>query len=353
MKKIILDCDLMRHPDSGLYHYCLNLGLEVKKILDREGSGKMTFYTPPVEKKTFGAGAGVIVEKLNWKNTFKTFLWGCDIWHAPFQSGRIVPYDNRKIKVVLTVHDLNVLHEDKPDQERKSSLAHTQKLINRADAIVCISDFCRQDVLTHCEVGNKPIYVIHNGTHRVASPSLNGVVYKPKRPFLFNLGYVNRKKNQHTLLPMLKHIEMDLVIAGKLDEPDYISKMKEDAQEMGIAERVHILGPVSEKDKAWYFQNCQAFVFPSIAEGFGAPVVEAMSFGKPIFLSGKTSLPEIGGNAAFYFNDFAPLNMKNTFEKGMAEYKQTGMADIIKKRGQVFQWETKAREYVEMYKTLF
>jgi glycosyltransferase involved in cell wall biosynthesis len=353
MKKIILDCDLMKHPDSGLYHYCLNLGLEVKKILDKERSGKMAFYVPAAEVSSFGKNAQTIVEKINWRNTFKTFLWGCDIWHAPFQSGRIVPHNNKKVKVVLTIHDLNVLHEDKPEEERKNSLAHTQKLISRADAIVCISDFCKQDVLTNCDVGNTPVYVIHNGTHRVASPSLNGVVYKPKRPFLFTLGYVNRKKNQHVLLPMLKHTDMELVIAGKLDEPDYISQMKEEAREMGIEERVHVLGPVSEKDKAWYFEHCQAFVFPSIAEGFGAPVVEAMSFGKPIFLSSKTSLPEIGGNAAFYFTDFAPLHMKNVFDRGMEEYQKKGMWDVIKQRGRVFQWETKAREYVALYKTLF
>lgn len=353
MKKIILDCDLMKHPDSGLYHYCLNLGLEVNKILDQERIGKMAFYVPPTELNTFGEDAHTIIEKINWKNTFKTFLWGCDIWHAPFQSGRILPFNNKKIKVVLTIHDLNVLHEDKPEEERRNSLLHTQKLIDRANIVVCISEFCKQDVLENCDIGKKPVYVIHNGTHRVSAPTLNGVSYKPRRPFLFTLGYVNRKKNQHVLLPMLKNLEMELVIAGKLDEPDYINIMKEEARKMGIEDRVHILGPVSEKDKAWYFQNCQAFVFPSIAEGFGAPVVEAMSFGKPLFLSNRTSLPEIGGDAAFYFTDFAPLHMKNVFEKGMYEYDQKNMSEVIKKRGQVFQWERKAREYVEMYKTLF
>lgn len=353
MKKIILDCDLMKHPDSGLYHYCLNLGLEVKKILDKERLGRMEFYIPPTESATFGRDSHTIIEKVNWKNTFKTFLWGCDIWHAPFQSGRILPYSNKKIKVVLTIHDLNVLHEDKPYEERRNSLLHTQKLIDRADIIVCISDFCKRDVQENCDVGEKPVYVIHNGTHRVGAPTLNGVAVKPKRPFLFTLGYVNRKKNQHVLLPMVKNLEMELIVAGKLDEPDYINKMKETAREMGIEDRVHILGPVSEKEKAWYFQNCRAFVFPSIAEGFGAPVVEAMSFGKPIFLSNRTSLPEIGGNAAFYFTDFAPLHMKNVFEKGMTEYHQKNMEEVVKKRGQVFQWEAKAREYVQMYKTLF
>jgi len=62
---------------------------------------------------------------------------------------------------------------------------------------------------------------------------------------------------------------------------------------------VSLLGTISESDKIFYYKNCLAFAFPSLREGFGFPVLEAMTFGKPVFLSNKTSLPEIGGSHAF------------------------------------------------------
>lgn len=352
MKKIILDCDLMRYRHSGLYHYCLNLGNHVRRILEKEHREKIAFYIPPAEKNSFDAGANCIVERKWHDKFFKPFLWDCDIWHAPFQSGRVVPAGKKKIKTLLTIHDLNCLHEGKSMKVQMESLQKTQKLIDYSDAIVCISHHCKKDVLENMEVSNKPLYVIHNGTHHVSAPPVNPDGYKPAMPFIFAMGYVNQKKNFHTLVPLLKDPGIELVVAGRLDEPDYIKDMQKLAERLAVTDRLHILGPVAEKDKAWYFKNCLAFMLPSLAEGFGAPVVEAMKFGKPIFLSNLTSLPEIGGDAAFYFNDFEPDNMQQVFNQGLTKYRNNGMADAIMKRGNDFEWEDKARQYIEVYKTL-
>lgn len=353
MYNIILDCDLMRYRDSGLYHYCLNLGRYVKKALDKEQEGRISFYVPSGEKKSFGRDAGSIIERKWHQKLFKPFLWDCDIWHAPFQSGRIiVSQKNTRVKVLLTIHDLNCLHEDKPDKERVESLQKTQRLIDRADSIVCISHHCKKDVLTHLDVKNKPVYVIHNGTHHVTVPPLMPTGYKPSRPFIFTIGYVNRKKNFHTLVPLLKNTEFDLIIAGKLDEPDYVNKMRIQAKKLGVLERLHLLGPVSEEDKAWYFKNCLAFILTSLAEGFGAPVVEAMKFGKPMFLSNLTSLPEIGADVAFYFHSFEPSHMQTVFKQGIIEYQKNGLAGRIIKRGNEFDWEEKAIDYIKVYSSL-
>lgn len=352
MFKIILDCDLMRHRDSGLYHYCLNLGIYVKKILDKEMAGRISFYVPPEEKKSFGADAGCIIEK-KWHQKFiKPFLWDCDIWHAPFQSGRIIPVNNKRTKVLLTIHDLNCLHEEKPDKERIESLKKTQGLIDQSTAIVCISNHCKNDVLTYLDVKDKPVHVIHNGTHHVTIPPLKPAGYKPARPFIFAMGYVNKKKNFHTLVPLLKNTDFDLIIAGKLDDADYINKMRLHSRKLGVSDRLHILGPVSEEDKAWYLHHCLAFMLPSLAEGFGAPVVEAMKFGKPLFLSNLTSLPEIGGDVAFYFKSFEPEHMQQVFSEGIVEYQRNGLENKIVKRGKEFSWEEKAIEYMKVYKSL-
>ena len=351
MGRIILDCDLMRFPNSGLYHYCLNIGHYVNQLLEELGKEHMKFYVPQAEAHTF-AKKDTIVEKPNHK-IIKPFLWDCKVWHAPFQLGRILPKKNKSIKVLLTIHDLNFLHEGKSLEEQKNTQAHVQSLINRADAIVCISEFSKSDVMQHCTVGDKPIYAIHNGTHKVGEAKLQAESYKPVKPFLFGMGYVNQKKNYGVLLPLLEqNTELELIVAGRLDDPEYIKNMKQEAEVKGIADRLHILGPVSEGEKAWYLKHCTAFVHPSLAEGFGAPVVEAMLFGKPLFLSNLTSLPEIGGEAAFYFHNFEPEHMQQVFKEGLSKYGQNGMVEKIIARGQQFNWGEKAVEYLEVYQSL-
>ena len=350
MKKIILDCELMKFRNSGLYHYCLNLGLHVNKLLDSSGSDLgLSYYVPENEQKAFDKNT--IVERKVHK-FIKPFLFNCRLWHAPFQSGRIIPH-SKKIKVLLTIHDLNQLHEGKPVEQQRKSLAHTQQLIDRSDAIVCISEFTKNDVIHNCEIGNKPLYVIHNGIHDVCKKIQCLPLVIPKGDFLYGMGYVNAKKNFHVLIPLLKNNpNLEMVIAGRLDEPDYIDAMKVEAKKMGVSERLHITGPVSENDKSWYLRNCIAFMHPSLAEGFGAPVVEAMQFGKPLFLSNRTALPEIGANAAFYFSDFCEEKMHFTFREGMKEFKEKRMESMVMQRATEFNWEKNALKYIEVYKSL-
>ena len=352
MARIILDCDLMKHRHSGLYQYCLNIGNYVDRILEQQHSkDQIRYYVPASIVNDFDNSSHSITEK-KLHRIFNPYLWDCDIWHAPFQSGRIIPANNKRTKVLLTIHDLNCLHEGKPADEQKRSLQHTQKLIDRADAIVCISEFCKKDVLTNCDIKNKPVYVIHNGTHRLHDPKLNTISYKPRAPFLFGMGYVNRKKNFHVLLPMMKDNNYELIIAGRLDEPDYIDSIRMQAEELGVGERIKLLGPVSETEKAWYLKNCLAYMHPSLAEGFGAPVVEAMAFGKPMFLSSYTSLPEIAGDVAFYFSNFEKDHMHAVFNQGMAIYQSNGLSKRIIQKGSEYNWEKKAMEYLNVYRSL-
>jgi glycosyltransferase involved in cell wall biosynthesis len=345
----------MKHPNSGLYHYCLNLGTSIQKLLANDRTAAMSFYVPPQEVNSFGASAYCIVEKKRIWNFFRSPVKSCDIWHAPFQSGRVLPDKKRNpaTKVVLTIHDLNALHEGKPMEEQRESLAHTQSLIDKSDAIVCISEFCKSDVLNNCDVHNKAVHVVHNGTHKVHPPALNGHSYRPSRPFLFGMGYVNAKKNFHVLVPLLQNEGMELLVAGHLDDPAYIERIKNDAASLGVADRLHLLGPVSEGEKGWYLQHCLAYVHPSLAEGFGAPVVEAMQFGKPLFLAALTSLPEIGGDAAFYFSSFDKEHMQKIFYDGMIRYDKEAMEHTIRKRGKQFDWNEKAKEYLSIYQSLY
>jgi glycosyltransferase involved in cell wall biosynthesis len=81
-------------------------------------------------------------------------------------------------------------------------------------------------------------------------------------------------------------------------------------------------------------------------------VVEAMQFGKPLFLSNKTSLPEIGGDVAFYFHDFNPDHMQHLFQNGLKQYEAGNLKEKILQRGKDFSWEISARKYVDVYYSL-
>ena len=91
-------------------------------------------------------------------------------------------------------------------------------------------------------------------------------------------------------------------------------------------------------------------MFPSLTEGFGIPVIEAMLLGKPTFLSTKTSLPEIGGNKAYYFENFKEEHMNSVFEHGMNDYYENNKVKEIIEWAQQFSWEKASKEYIEVYK---
>jgi glycosyltransferase involved in cell wall biosynthesis len=349
MKKIVFDAERMKYPDTGLFHYNLNLGkhLEKHKLEDKEA---LTFFVPQSAQQNFSN----CLPQHSYQKFCMPILSNYDIWHATYQGTQYMPMRNKKIKVVLTIHDLNFIYDDtKPLWKINRNLRNLQQLINRADAIVFISEFTQQDVLQRLDLKNKPYYLIYNGSNFLEQPILNKSSYKPKRPFLFSLGVVNRKKNFHTLLPLLQDKQMELLIAGKNDDPNYFDFINETAYKIGLNEHVHLLGAVSEKEKSWYYHNCKAFMMPSISEGFGLPVVEAMSLGKPLFLSNKTALPEIGGALGFYFNDFEPKHMQQVFARGMQMYQANGMAQQLKDRAHLFQWDKAAAAYWEVYRSLY
>jgi glycosyltransferase involved in cell wall biosynthesis len=200
---------------------------------------------------------------------------------------------------------------------------------------------------------NKPLYVIHNGSNMLERPALSASSYRPRKPFLFSIGVINRKKNFHVLLPLLRNNSMELLIAGKYDDNNYRYFFERRSHELGVSDNVRLLGPINENEKSWYLNYCRAFAFPSISEGFGLPVVEAMSCGKPLFLSDRTALPEIGGDVSFYFRDFNPDHIEQVFLNGMENYNANGLRERIRERSHHFCWQKAAKQYLDVYRSLY
>jgi len=350
-KQLVFDAERMKYPHTGLYHYCLQLGLALQKIVD-EKKEELKFYVRPGHEKAFGENALYIEQ--HWLHKFFMPTKNATIWHTTYQATNYFPF-RKKVKVVFTIHDLNVLHENKMSPKRlQKELNNIQKKINAADHIVAISHFTLADINKHLKLNNTPATVIHNGCNIKLIQHITDPQNLPTAEFLFTLGTINAKKNFHVLPSLLVGNNKQLFIAGITDDENYKQIIIKEAEKNGVAEKVFFTGPVNENDKQWYMKNCEAFVFPSLAEGFGLPVIEAMYFGRPVILSSATALPEIGGTEAYYFNDFEPENMRSVLTNALKNYEENPDAESkITARAKMFTWEDAAKKYFEVYRSLY
>ena len=161
---------------------------------------------------------------------------------------------------------------------------------------------------------------------------------------------VRPKKNFHVLVDLIaKLADFNLVIAGNT-KGTYADEIRQRAADQGVTDRLVILGEVDDAQKVWLFRNCSAFVYPSLYEGFGLGVVEAMSFAKPTFCAARTSLPEVGGDVVVYWQDFDPDGMAEIFRQGMqAFHDEPERLDRMRRRAARFSWENAARQYADLY----
>lgn len=351
MPKLFIDAERLRDLNSGLGQVCLHLGQEL--VRQSPAGWQLTFLVPKGKAGIFGDS--VTYMEASWMRKF----WipdSYDVWHCLHQDSAYLP---SRAKLILTIHDLNFLERpDYSESTKARKRARLQKKVNRAAALTAISQYTasvvREQLLT-----DKPIQVIANG---VAVNPADTPTELPKlawtdsvmdSPFFLFVGVIHPKKNVHTLLPMLEAFpDYRLVLAGP-DRHPYAQHIREQAEKLGIADRLLMTGPVDESTKLWLYAHCTAFLFPSLSEGFGLPVAEAMTFGKPVFISRLTSLPEVGGKEAYYFENFDPESMAQTLDEGLRDFNQNPLRqERLRRRAAMFSWPSVANEYWELYKGL-
>ena len=344
---ILLDCERMKYPNTGLYTFCDKYSEALTQIVADED--KLSYYIAP----NVGRFRGDAPRYIQWRlidKLFPVYVKDLDIWHSSYQLTKYRG-GNRKTKYVLTVHDLNFLYEKNSMSEIKKDIKRYQQRIDRADHIVTISEFVKRDVIANLDVRGKQVAVIHNGCILNEYPDFDSPKYRPEKPYILALGTIIPKKNFHVLPSILKNNDYELVIAGIVT--DYAKKIEEEAKHHNVIDRLKIIGEISDQEKYWYLKNCTAFAFPSLAEGFGFPVLEAMRFGKPVFISNLTSLPEIGGKNAYYFENFDPQYMQDIFDNSMTDYlEDKSKSVLIKEHAYSFDWNSCAKKYYKVYQDL-
>jgi glycosyltransferase involved in cell wall biosynthesis len=339
----------VRVPESGLGQFCAHLGQELAGL--ERGPLELEFLVLNSHVGCFGSACRYRTLRV-WHRWLGVPAPDCKVWHCTHQDSPYLPARS-KPRVLLTIHDLNFLvkWEAHPRAIRRR-LHRLQKLVDRAAAVTTCSHFTENVVHSRLRC-RLPIQVINEASCLQTGLAAERPETVPKGQFLLALGQVSRKKNFHVLLPLLRaEPQWNLVLAG-IDDNDYGREIRRRARTEGVHERVVFLGPVSEAQKLWLYQNCEAFLFPSLAEGFGIPVLEAMSQGTPVFLSREGSLPEVGGPEAYYWGEFLAESLVATFRQGMAAFRNDPeKAERLRAWSGQFSWRRAAERYLELYREL-
>jgi len=279
----------------------------------------------------------------------------CAVYHAP--AGYTLPNINGKIKKILTIHDLRSLKiTDKTFPQDISSL---KKAANDADVCITISECTKKDIVENLRVAPEKIKVIYEGADEIFKPIEHSVIddikqkYQINKNYFFSLGQVPRKNIERLIkaFSIFKYkSEFLLVIGGAGNNGPWMIKYRDLAKKLNIDESVKFIGYIPYEDLPLLYNGSECFVFPSLYEGFGIPLLEAMSCGRPVITSNVSSLPEIGKDAVLYVDPYNENDIASKMEKLVEDRELRGA--LIKKgisRAQEFSWMKMAQETLKIY----
>ncbi len=274
-----------------------------------------------------------------------------DLWHATDQLFKFRLHQ-KGMKQLLTVHDLINFQKKKGIHKIKHLLKFRWR-VTHSHCISVISDYVKDELLSYGIARNIPIVEIPNAVRELENdPRVKPSFVGENDKFFFAIGQVCPRKNFESIVAMMREFpEYKLFIGGVCDSR-YAREFKSALAESPESDRIVMTGGISDEEKNWMYAHCEAFLMPSLMEGFGLPVVEAMRFGKPVFCANATSLPEVGDKYAYYWNDFAPEAMAKVVRDGLASfsYETDGIAEIEYSKKYSYQQFT--RMYVELYRKI-
>lgn len=286
---------------------------------------------------------------------------GVGLLFCPFTA---LTYAEPGIPVVSVIYDLQ--HRDFPQffnpHEIDLRNIFMRDVRQKADGIICISEHVRQSVLKHLKTHTERTYVvpicIQNRLKKLDQAEFKTHLMGlgiDRYPYLFYPANFWPHKNHRMLLTAYgmflsrnPEAHVDLVFTGALD--DMQEDLKSEVRRMGLAKHVHFLGFLSEDQYNSVLQGCEFLIFPSLYEGFGIPVLEAMSLGKPVLCSNTTSLPDVGGDAALYFDPRKPKDIVESIERIVGD---PALRSELTLRGfrrvAAFPTEEMTRKYLEIF----
>ncbi len=364
---ICIEAQLLNHPRrSGLMTYTESLVNGMSRI-DQENDYALAYYSlkrkpeemPGPENGNFRkavvkvpdrefVGRQAVIDQifLPWflkKNKVKVF-------HRP--AGYTMPAGNGIFKI-LTVHDLRTLTIG--DRFWTQNIAQYKRTLSQVDICVVISQCTKKDLVEHFQMDEHKIKVIYLGADERFKPAPENQIkqirskYQLNEPFLLSVGSVPRKNIEGIIRGFAASTVRDdylLVLTCNYD----IVKYKFLANNLGVGKRIRILDQLGDEEIVALYSGCHCFVFPSLYEGFGLPILEAMQCGAPVITSNGSSCPEVAGDSAILVNPNEVEEITGAIdqichdEKLRKEFIEKGF-----RRAKMFSWQNFAQEMKKVY----
>lgn len=285
-----------------------------------------------------------------------------DVFHAP---AYIIPYQYRGPSVT-TIHDLAIYRHPEwfPPKQKFSTAVLVPSSVKRSSKIIAVSKATAKMVQECFDTPKERIDVVYEGmskTKKIAAKTRTAILNNVgvQKRFFFYVGTIEPRKNLESLVKAFdafieanpRYRDMQLVLAGA-------KGWKHERIFRSIARahwsmNIRYLGYITAEQKTALMQSCMAFVFPSLWEGFGLPVLEAASMGVPVLTSKLSSLPEVGGDGALYVNPRSiPAIQKALTQLAKDSRKRTALGKKGKAFAKQFSWERCAKETYAVYKSV-
>lgn len=359
--KLIVDLRLIHN--SGIGTYIKNVFPSILENFD-----KVEVLGDPILLKKFSWSNQVKIIPFRYKiySLLEQFMYPiriakCDVFWTPHFNAPLLPIKAKKR--IVTVHDVNHLSNPEYFSFTKRILAKVlyKNAVYRSHHIFTVSDFSKSEILKFFSINPNTIKVVYCGVaQNFAKQTSNDVKIELPQNYLLYVGNVKPHKNLITLLKAYSLLNekikqsYKLVILGKkegfITEDRQVFKFIE---ENNLHKFIHFTGFIPDKAVPLVYKKASLFVFPSLYEGFGLPILEAMSSGVPVLSSNKASLPEVAGEAALYFDPTNPINLKEHMIRLLEDQALTN--ELVQKgfeQAKKFDWQKSIDKHVKVLKNL-
>lgn len=290
----------------------------------------------------FGDDVGYLAARksqglLHWQGVRRFALW-----HGLNQLGRIGPPIGTR-HGLLTIHDLNTLYHDEPSVIDRN-LRRLRERLAKFDEVTTLTHHVEGDIRKHLNWAGQ-VTVIPNGARDLTRHARTAIHGLEASSYLFHLSRMAPSKNAHALLELAAAWPAQAIVLAGPPSTE-AQALRAEGEARGLR-NLQVIEGIDDAQKSWLYASCKAFLFPSLTEGFGLPPLEAMHFGKPVFLSDRTSLPEIGGDCAAYFKSFDPLAMRRCIELELPGLQ--ARESEVRAHAAGFSWDRAAAAYLALY----
>jgi glycosyltransferase involved in cell wall biosynthesis len=369
--KFAIDCRRILPGMTGLGSYTLGLVTALAQLIAERRHELILFATPESVVMLSDIIEHVTIINVPWpvENHLRGDYWKhitlprllnrlkIDVFHDPAYQ---LPFLPSKAANVVTIHDLAPFRHPETNSVKYNLYWRymTRAAVRRAERIIAVSEFAKGDMEAMFPAARGKVDVVPEGaaacfTKQKADMNIlrsHGIT----KPYLLTAAKYEPRKNLARCIesfmagPAMNYDDIQLVIAGAMGWKT--GNMKSLLQDKAVLEKIVLTGYLEQTDLVEILRGALALVVPSIYEGFGLPLLEAMACGAPVISANTASLPEVGGHAPVYFDPYSVESMAEAMMRVVSDDQLR--SDMILNgldRAALFSWKDSAEKTLETY----